>query len=72
MTSSFEERAAYIHEAQMAVRTAKDREVEAELEKVHKDFGDEMSPACKSLQDIADDKQEKFNREILRLQRIWI
>jgi hypothetical protein len=42
MTSSSEERAAYIHEARVAVRTAKDREVEAKLEKVQKDFADEM------------------------------
>jgi hypothetical protein len=69
MTSSFEERAAYIHEARMAVRTAKDREVEAELEKVQKDFGDDMSPACKSLQYIAADKQEKFNRAVEANQR---
>jgi hypothetical protein len=69
MTSSFEERAAYIHEARMAVRTAKDREVEAELEKVQKDFGVVMSPACKSLQDIAEDKQEKFNRAVGANQR---
>jgi hypothetical protein len=48
--SSLEERAAYIHEARMAVRTARNREVEAELEKVQKDFADEMSPVCQSLQ----------------------
>lgn len=69
MTSSFEERAPYIHEARMAVRTAKDREVEAELEKVQKNFADEMSPACKNPQDIAEDEQEKFNRAVEANQR---
>jgi hypothetical protein len=69
MTSSYEERTAYIHEARVAVRTDKDREVEAKLEKVQKDFADEMSPACKSLQDIAEDKQEKFNRAVEANQR---
>jgi hypothetical protein len=69
ITSSFEELAAYIHEARVAVRTAKDREVEAKLEKVQKDFADEMSPACKSLQDIAEDEQEKFNRAVAANQR---
>jgi hypothetical protein len=62
MTSSFEERAAYIHEARVAVRTDKDREVEAKLEKMQEDLSDDMPPACKSLQYVAEDEQEKFNR----------
>jgi hypothetical protein len=62
MTSSYEERAAYIHEAQEAVRTDKDREVEAKLEKMQEDLSDDMPPACKSLQDTAEDEQKKFNR----------
>jgi hypothetical protein len=70
MTSSIEERAAHIQEARMAVRTAKDREVEADLEKVQKDFGDEMSAACKSFQYLGADKQEKFNREVEANQRV--
>lgn len=57
MTGSFEQRAVYIHEARMAVRTAKDREVEADLEKMQKHFAHEMPPYCKSFQDIAVDKQ---------------
>jgi hypothetical protein len=60
MTRSYEERTAYIHEARVAVRTAKDREVEAKLEKMQEDLSDDMPPACKSLQYIAEDKQEKF------------
>jgi hypothetical protein len=62
MTSSYEERTAYIHEARMAVRTDKDREVEAKLEKMQEDLSDDMPPACKSLHDTAEHEQEKFNR----------
>jgi hypothetical protein len=69
MTSSYEERKAYIHEARVAVRTDKDREVEAKLEKMQEDLSDDMPPACKSLQDIAEDKQEKFNRAVKANQR---
>jgi hypothetical protein len=64
MTSSYGERTAYIHEAGAAVRTDKDREVEAKLEKMQEDLSDDMPPACKSLQDIAEDEQEKFNRAV--------
>jgi hypothetical protein len=69
MTSSYEERTAYIHEARVAVRTDKDREVEAKLEKMQEDLSDNMPPACKSLQDIAEDEQEKFNRAVEANQR---
>ena len=69
MTSSYEERTAYIHEAGAAVRTNRDREVEAKLEKMQEDLSDDMSPACKSLQNIAEDKQEKFNRALEANQR---
>jgi hypothetical protein len=64
MTSSYEERTAYIHEARAAVRTDKDREVEAKLEKMQGDLSDDMPPACKSLQYIAEDKQQKFDRAL--------
>ena len=69
MTSSYEERTAYIHEARVAVRTDKDREVEAKLEKMQEDLSDDMPPACKSLQNIAEDEQEKFNRAVEANQR---
>src|SRR5271170_1452647 len=62
MTSSYEERTAYVHEARVAVRTDKDREVEAKLERMQQDLSDDMPPACKSLQYTAENKQEKFNR----------
>jgi hypothetical protein len=58
MTGSFEQRAAYVHQARMAVRTAKDREVEADLEKMQKHFALEMPPFCKGLQGIVVDKQD--------------
>jgi hypothetical protein len=69
MTSSYEERTAEIHEARVAVRTDKDREVEAKLEKMQEDLSDNMPPACKSLQYIAEDEQEKFNRAVEANQR---
>jgi hypothetical protein len=69
MTSSYEERTANIHEARVAVRTDKDREVEAKLEKMQEDLSDDMPPACKSLQYIAEDEQEKFNRAVGANQR---
>ena len=69
MTSSYEERTAYIQETRVAVRTDKDREVEAKLEKMQEDLSDDMPPACKSLQDITEDKQEKFNRAVGANQR---
>jgi len=69
MTSSYEERTAYIREARVGVRTDKDREVEAKLEKMQEDLSDDMPPACKSLRDIAEDKQEKFNRAVGANQR---
>jgi hypothetical protein len=62
MSSSYQERTAYSHEARVAVRTDKDREVEAKLEKMQEDLSDDMPPACKSLQDTAEDEQKKFNR----------
>jgi hypothetical protein len=39
MTSSYEERTAYIQEARVAVRMDRDREVEAKLEKMQGSFG---------------------------------
>ncbi len=54
LTSSYEERAAYIHEARAAVRTDKDREAEAKLEKMQKDLSDDIPPACKSLQSVGE------------------
>ncbi len=69
MTSSYEERTAYIGEARVAVRTDKDRELEAKLEKMQQDLSDDMPPACKSLQYTAEHKQEKFNRAIEAKQR---
>jgi hypothetical protein len=69
MTSSYEERTAYIHEAGVAVRTDRDRKVEAKLERMQEDLSDDMPPACKSLQAIAEDKQEKFNRAVEANQR---
>jgi hypothetical protein len=69
MTSSYEERTAYIREAREAVRTDKDREVEAKLEKVQEDLSDDTPPACKSLQYRAEDEQEKFNRAVEAKQR---
>jgi hypothetical protein len=64
MTSSYEERTAYIHEARAAVRTDKDREVEAKLKKMQEDLSDDMPPTCKSLEYIAQDEQEKYNRAV--------
>jgi hypothetical protein len=69
LTSSYEERTAYIHEARVAVRTDKDREVEAKLEKMQEDLSDDMPSACKSLQYTAEHEQEKFNRAIEARQR---
>jgi hypothetical protein len=66
MTSSYEERTAYIHEARVAVRTDKDREVEAKLEKMQEDLSDDMPPACKSLQYIA---EAQLNRAVGANQR---
>jgi hypothetical protein len=63
MTGSYEERAQYIHEARVAVRTDKDREVEAKLEQMQWDGGGNMSPTCLNLQSIAADAQAKFHRE---------
>jgi hypothetical protein len=40
MTGSYGERAQYIHEARVAVRTDKDRQVEAKLEKMQLDEGE--------------------------------
>jgi hypothetical protein len=62
LTSSYVERTAYIYEARAAVRTDKDREVEAKLEKMQEDLSDDMPPECKSLQSIAEDRREKSNR----------
>jgi hypothetical protein len=61
-SSHLEERAQYIHEARVAVRTDKDREVEAKLEKLQDDVEENISSACRSLQYTADDEQQKFNR----------
>jgi hypothetical protein len=61
-SSHLEERAQYIHEAQVAVRTDGDREVEAKLEKLQDDLEENLSPACQSLQYAADNEQEKFYR----------
>jgi hypothetical protein len=61
-SSDLEERAQYIHEAQVAIRTDKDREVEAKLEKLQDDVEDRLSHACQSLQHAADNEQQKFNR----------
>ena len=47
MTSSYEERTAYIHEARVAVRTDKDREVEAKLEKMQEVFRTICHPPAK-------------------------
>jgi hypothetical protein len=69
MTSSYEERTAYIHEARVAVRTDKDRAVEAKLENMQEDLSDDTPPACKSLQYTAENKQEKFNRAVEATQR---
>jgi hypothetical protein len=69
MTSSYEERTAYIQEARVAVRTDKDREVEAKLENMQEDLSDDMPPACKSLQNTAEHEQEKFNRALEARQR---
>ena len=69
MTSSYEERTAYIHEAGAAVRTNRDREVEAKLEKMQEDLLDDTPPACKSLQYSAEHEQEKFNRAVVAKQR---
>jgi hypothetical protein len=69
ITSSYEERPAYIHQARVAVRTDKDREVEARLEKMQEDLSDDMPPACKSLQYLAEDRQKKFNRSVEAKQR---
>jgi hypothetical protein len=64
MTCSYKERAQYIHEARVAVRTDKDREVEAKLKKMQWNGGGNMSPACQKLQYIAVEKQKKFKREV--------
>jgi hypothetical protein len=64
MTSSYEERTAYIREARVAVRTDKDQEVEAKLEKMQEDLLDDTPPACKSLQYTAEHEQEKFKRAV--------
>jgi hypothetical protein len=64
MTSSYEERTAYIQQARVAVRTDKDREVEAKLEKMQEDLSDDIPTACKSLQNTAEHEQEKFNRAL--------
>jgi hypothetical protein len=69
MTGSYEERALYIHEARVAVRTNKDREVEAKLEKMQWNGGGNMSPACQKLQYIAEDKHQKFKREVAANER---
>jgi hypothetical protein len=36
---------------------------------MQEDLSDDMPPACKSLQDIAEDQQEKFNRAVEANQR---
>ena len=64
MTSSYEERTAYIHEAGVAIRSNKDREVQAKLEKMQEDLLDDTPPACKSLQYSAEHEQEKFKRAV--------
>jgi hypothetical protein len=61
-STHLEERAQYIHEARVAVRTDKDREVEAKLEKLQDDVEENLSPACQNLQCTANDEQRKFNR----------
>ena len=53
----------------MAIRTDKDREAEAKLKKMQEDLSDDMPPTCKSLQYIAEDEQEKFNRAVEANQR---
>ena len=69
MTSSYEERTAYIQEARAAVHTDKDREVEAKLEKMQEDLSDDIPPACKNLQYVAEHEQEKLNRAVEARQR---
>jgi hypothetical protein len=47
----------------VAVRTDKDREIEAKLERLQQDTSGRVSPACQQLQYKADDAQHKFDRE---------
>jgi hypothetical protein len=70
-SSHLEERAQYIHEARVALRTDKDREVEAKLEKLQDDVEENLSPACQSLQYTADNEQQKFNRAQAAYERGW-
>ena len=42
---------------------------QAKLERMQEDLSDDMPPACKSLRDIAEGKQEKFNRAVGANQR---
>jgi hypothetical protein len=55
MTGSYDERAQYIHEARVAVRTDKDRESEAKLEKMQGELdGSFVKGACHDWKAAAD------------------
>jgi hypothetical protein len=54
-SSHLEERAQYIHDARVAVRTVKDRETQAKLEKMQADLGgDTVSKACSDWKAVAE------------------
>jgi hypothetical protein len=61
-TSSLQERAAYIHDARVAVRTTKDQETEVKLEKLQTDVEENLTPECQSLQYTADGLLAKSKR----------
>jgi hypothetical protein len=54
MMGSYEERAQYIHDARVAVRTDKDREIEAKLEKMQENFSGGLSRSnCPTVESIS-------------------
>jgi hypothetical protein len=60
-TTNQDERAAYIHKARNAVRTDKDRESEAKLEKRQADFdGETTSAACRDRKSAADQAEHNW------------
>jgi hypothetical protein len=60
-TTNQQERAALIHRARIAVRTDKDRESEAKLEKRQADFdGETTSAACRDWESAADQAEHNW------------
>jgi hypothetical protein len=70
MMGTYDERPAYIHEARLAVRTDKDQEVEAKLEKMQADATEEnTASSCADFEVEAQTRQRNFKQGQAALDR---